>query len=99
MKVMIMPGAMDDLTEEEQKEIMEAITKAIADGSFFTESEAVDFDQLKAEDPQIYEQLMESIESMPTEGEVVFEMMIKDPIDQAMEDKVGIFSDVSKTLH
>lgn len=99
MKIMIAPGAMDHLTEEEQKEVMEAITKAISDGSIFTDSKPVDFDQLEQEDPELYAALMTNIESMPVEGEGMFEMIVKDPVDKAMEEKVGSFSDPSQTRH
>jgi hypothetical protein len=67
--VVFSPGSMDGLTEEEQAEIKALIEAKIADGSFFTEAQPVDLDELEQEDPELYAKLAAQIEAMPVEGE------------------------------
>ena len=71
MKVVFAPGLLENLIEEvgeeEAKEILAEIEAAVADGSFFADSEPVDLEELKQEDPEAYEELRQKIEAMPEE--------------------------------
>jgi hypothetical protein len=69
MKIVIADGAFDGISEEEKEEIIAEIKAAIADGSFFSEAEPVDLDQLAAEDPEAYEKLLNNIDNQKVEGE------------------------------
>ena len=54
MKVVLAPGAFDDIPEDEQEELFKEIQAMVDDGSLFENSEAVDMDTLKEEDPEMY---------------------------------------------
>lgn len=70
MKVVFADDAFDGMDEDEIEELKKEILAKIEDGSFFSESEPVDFNQLEQEDPETYERLMGTIEDMPLEGPV-----------------------------
>lgn len=85
MKIVFAPGfdqTEDGLTEEEIKEITAIFEKKIADGTLFEDAEPVNFDQLKEEDPVLYEALMQNIEALPIEGNATFEMTIQESSDK-----------------
>lgn len=71
MKAVYAPGVVETLIEEvgeeEAKQIIADIERRLADGSFFDESDFVDLDQLEKEDPEAYEQICKQIEAMPVE--------------------------------
>jgi hypothetical protein len=68
-KVVIAPGAFDDVHEEDQKDLMDAINAAIADGSFFTDSKPVDLEELEREEPEVYAKFVAQVEAMPIESD------------------------------
>lgn len=59
MKIKIIPGALpEDMTQEELDEIIETMQKKWEDGTLIEESEEIDMEELKAEDPELYDYIM-----------------------------------------
>jgi hypothetical protein len=52
---------LDGLTPHERREVMKEFIDAVQDGSFIEKSKAVDMAKLKAEEPEVYRQLMEAL--------------------------------------
>lgn len=71
MKVVFAPGLLENLVEEigeeEAAALIKEIEASVADGSFFADSEPVDLEELKQEDPEAYAELCEKIKAMPEE--------------------------------
>ena len=67
MKITFSPEAINDLEElmemEEIQDFFAELQMKIDDGTFFTESEPVDMDQLKIDEPDLYGKLIESLNS------------------------------------
>jgi hypothetical protein len=67
VEIKIAPKALEDLEEltEDQEDLesfFKALEKAVSDGSFFEDSEPVDMEKLKEEEPDVYKKLIESLE-------------------------------------
>jgi len=59
MKIKIVPGAIpDDMTQEELDEIIEVMTRKFEEGTLIEDSEEIDMDELREEDPELYDYLM-----------------------------------------
>ena len=71
LKVKFAPGVLDqleqDLSTDQLQELFDAIAESIEDGSFLTDSEPVDLELLQTEDPELYEQLMDTLEQIENE--------------------------------
>lgn len=67
-KIQFAPGVLEeleeDMTPEELQEFMNELKMMVEDGSFFDKSEAVDLDELKTTDPELYEILVEQLENI-----------------------------------
>jgi DNA replication initiation complex subunit (GINS family) len=66
MKIKFTEESLKDLEEtvesEDMQEFIDELQKAVDDGSFFEDSEPVDMEQLKEEEPDLYEILMQRLE-------------------------------------
>lgn len=59
MKVVLAPGAFDNVPEDEQEELFKELQEMFEDGSLLENSEPVDMDTLEEEDPELYSALMQ----------------------------------------
>ncbi len=57
---------LDGLTPRERREVMKEFVDAVQDGSFIEKSKPVDMEKLKAEEPEVYRQLMEALKEKGT---------------------------------
>lgn len=68
MKILFAPGALealeDELSPEELQQLMDEMKAKIEDGSFFDDSESIDLDELREQDPDLYDLLMERLETL-----------------------------------
>ena len=58
MKVILAPGAFDDVPEEDQEGLFKKIQEMVDNGTLFDNSESIDMDTLKEEDPEMYDSIM-----------------------------------------
>lgn len=73
MKIIISDEALEEIegmmTPEEAQQFMDELKKAVEDGSFFANSQPVDLEELKTEDPELYELLVERLGELPVDEE------------------------------
>lgn len=72
LKIVFAPGCLEameqEMSPEELQQLMDEFKQKLDDGSLFEESEPVDFEQLKTEDPELYALLMERLEEVDLNG-------------------------------
>lgn len=73
-KVEFAPGCLEQLeaemSSEELQELMDGISAAIADGSFFADAVEVNMDELAETDPELYEKL-QSFDDQDSENTIL----------------------------
>ena len=73
MKVLFAPGALesleDELSPEELQGLLDELKARIEDGTFLSESEPLDLDELRESDPDLYDLLMERLESLEDDSD------------------------------
>jgi hypothetical protein len=71
MKVKVSRQALDlleeDMDNEELQDFLDKIQKKVDDGSFFEDSEPVDWETMKEEEPEIYEELIKALDEIDNE--------------------------------
>ncbi len=48
----------DDITQEELDELLAIMEEKLANGTFWSEAEEIDMDELKESDPELYDRIM-----------------------------------------
>ena len=61
MELKLMPGAFDNIPEDEQEDLFKELEATVKDGSFFENSEPVDMQELKESNPELYANLTKDI--------------------------------------
>jgi len=69
IKIVMADNALQDIEDfceddKETQEFLDMLKKGFEDGSFIEDSQAVDMQALKIEEPEVYEALMEALESL-----------------------------------
>ena len=71
MKLKFSEHALDSLEEdmdnEELQDFLDEIKKKFEDGSFIEDSEPVDMERMKIEEPELYKQLVQAMEELDSE--------------------------------
>jgi len=71
MKIKIAKHALDDVEEtmenSELQEFLDMLKEKVDDGSFFEDSEPVDMERMKIEEPDVYEKLIEALDELDNE--------------------------------
>ena len=74
LKVTFAPGVLEqleqDLTPDDLQELMDELSKSIEDGSFFDESRMVDLNELIESDPELYQELMDSLDEIEAQKNI-----------------------------